>query len=336
MRVAVIGGGWYGCHLAIRLIRAGIDVELFEQSDALLGAAAKNNQLRLHTGFHYLRSSKTRLESLKGYYRFLSDYPTFSRPIDRNFYAVPENETLIDADTVRVVLSASQIPFCDVSEDRRSLGEALEASFLSEERLILVDNARKFFTHELGGKVHYGEHVDSPQRLTADFDWVIDSTYLSIASQPGVIHEATLLGEFDSHYDLPFGALTLIDGPLWSIYPTETLDRYSLSHVAFSPLLQADNRADIDSFLDSPNLKNHAEKALAEMRTHVLRYAPYLKDQLDTLRIRFITRKVKTQKTSASREVLVSSYGRVISVRQGKIDAIFEAERAVFEVLNVK
>ena len=59
MKVAIIGGGFYGCYIAQTLIRNftdNISVDIFEGEKNLLTGAATNNQCRLHLGFHYPRA----------------------------------------------------------------------------------------------------------------------------------------------------------------------------------------------------------------------------------------------------------------------------------------
>ena len=55
----VIGGGFYGCCLALYLRSISDKVLLVEASDALMKRASRVNQARVHTGFHYPRSAVT-------------------------------------------------------------------------------------------------------------------------------------------------------------------------------------------------------------------------------------------------------------------------------------
>lgn len=84
----VIGGGFYGCMIAVQLrLRYG-RVILLEQEADLLQRASYHNQARVHGGYHYPRSLVTALRSRVGLTRFVSD---FSDCIERNFahyYAV--------------------------------------------------------------------------------------------------------------------------------------------------------------------------------------------------------------------------------------------------------
>jgi glycine/D-amino acid oxidase-like deaminating enzyme len=54
---AVIGGGFYGCAIAVFLAECGGAVTLLEAHDDLLLRASYNNQARLHGGYHYRNCS---------------------------------------------------------------------------------------------------------------------------------------------------------------------------------------------------------------------------------------------------------------------------------------
>ena len=60
MKIRVLGGGFYGCHIALSLIRDGHIVELHEVADRLFSGASGNIPARLHCGAHYPRSKLTR------------------------------------------------------------------------------------------------------------------------------------------------------------------------------------------------------------------------------------------------------------------------------------
>ncbi|MFO0878213.1 MAG: FAD-dependent oxidoreductase [Gemmataceae bacterium] len=53
MRIAVIGGGIQGVGTALELARRGVRVDLFERGPALLGAASRQNEGKLHLGYVY-------------------------------------------------------------------------------------------------------------------------------------------------------------------------------------------------------------------------------------------------------------------------------------------
>ena len=71
MKVAVIGGGFYGIMASLELAKSDFvkEVFLFDKGRSLMNAAGKYNQARLHLGFHYPRSKLTVKQCIKGFCR---------------------------------------------------------------------------------------------------------------------------------------------------------------------------------------------------------------------------------------------------------------------------
>lgn len=92
--IAIVGAGWYGCHLAIALKKAGKDVTLFEKNPSILSEISGSFGIRLHAGPHYPRSKKTRESCRRGFKKFQDTYPELVVPHEHSFYA----HGMIDAD----------------------------------------------------------------------------------------------------------------------------------------------------------------------------------------------------------------------------------------------
>ena len=60
----IIGGGFYGCCLALFLSSVSKKIILIEKENELLSRSSKINQARVHSGFHYPRSAITAVKSL--------------------------------------------------------------------------------------------------------------------------------------------------------------------------------------------------------------------------------------------------------------------------------
>ncbi len=73
-RIVIIGGGFYGCSVAIHLAQQGATVTVLERSPDLLLRASYVNQARLHNGYHYPRSFTTAYRSRINFHRFLQEF----------------------------------------------------------------------------------------------------------------------------------------------------------------------------------------------------------------------------------------------------------------------
>lgn len=74
--VAIIGGGWYGCHIALTMKKAHPlwKVVIYEKNVQLLNEISGNFGIRLHAGPHYPRSPATRHDCHKGFVEFRANY----------------------------------------------------------------------------------------------------------------------------------------------------------------------------------------------------------------------------------------------------------------------
>ena len=152
MKIAIIGGGWYGCHIASALKTHGADVTLLEKQKRLFDEASGNNQFRLHLGLHYARSAITRHQSRDGFSRFSERYPRFSRPVARNIYVVPKQISMMDFDTYFSIMYSSgihieRLPLSQLEFLRHDL---LSGALTCEERVVMTQRAREYSANSLG------------------------------------------------------------------------------------------------------------------------------------------------------------------------------------------
>ena len=69
----VVGGGFYGCCLALFLRSLSDRVTIVERDQDILLRASRINQARVHSGFHYPRSALTAVKSAVLFKRFVKD-----------------------------------------------------------------------------------------------------------------------------------------------------------------------------------------------------------------------------------------------------------------------
>ena len=106
-KIAIIGAGWFGCHIAHQIKKLNkFDIKLYEKEKDIFLGASSNNQNRLHLGFHYPRSKQTRLQSKNGFDKFLKHYYFLTKKIKYNIYGISDSpETLLDYHTFLQIMS---------------------------------------------------------------------------------------------------------------------------------------------------------------------------------------------------------------------------------------
>jgi hypothetical protein len=337
LSVAVIGAGWYGCHIALSLKSLGFEVSLFEQNERPLHEASGNNQFRLHQGFHYPRHYDTRTQSRDGFVRFAERYGNLSRSIPENIYAVPRAESHIDFLTYRLIMTSSGITFTEPSEISVQL-ENVAGLLLANERVLLTERARDYFIRRLGPSLLLKEPVVSIHRKPhityvngVAFDLVIDATWGHHTKVPmSVMYEPTVLLYYETKSFFP--AITFVDGPLCSIYPTENPNIYTLSSVPHTPIGRFSTAAEARQAKNSVNAEVINQKIKA-MEEQVLHYVPTFKEHFRYLGPQT---SIKTKPVGGydDRSCYVFREGNVFSVMSGKIDTVFFAVDRILSSLQ--
>ena len=104
--IIIIGSGWYGLHtyLILKEMNKDINITILEKNNDIFSESSNFNQNRLHLGYHYPRSYKTRKLCIEGYYKFVSKYREVIDFIDCNYYLI-SNKSLIDYKTYLAVFN---------------------------------------------------------------------------------------------------------------------------------------------------------------------------------------------------------------------------------------
>lgn len=340
MRIAVIGAGWYGCHIASSFIALGFEIVVFEKAGQVMAAASGNNQFRLHQGFHYARNHRTRVQSRDGYARFMERYARLSAPIEHNIYVVPEQDSLIDFLTYRMIMSASGLEFAEISPDAYGIANC-RGGLRVAERVLLTEKARTFFTKRLGSALRLQHAVSSmeshPDGVLVDgelFDYVVDATWgARVSIEKNVFFEPTLLLYYRSSVAGNF-ALTAVDGQLCSIYPCEEPEMFTLSSVTHTPMGRFESSDDAWAFLENLPTSIVDEKRKL-MEAQVERYYPAFRDQFEYVGPQ-LSVKTKIEGATDDRSCYVEKEGRIFKVLSGKIDTIFFASDAILSMLEAE
>jgi hypothetical protein len=329
--IHIIGAGWYGCHLISELIEGKHDYVCWEKSDGVLNGASSHNQNRLHLGFHYPRNYLTRAQSKKGFDKFKEKYGFFTSEVNRNVYAISD-DSLVDFKTYLSIFRYEKYELEVLNPKAIGLGHCDGAVSVSE-RLIEHKKAKTYWASRKLNIV-----FDQPMTLINDAlydtngskvskstDLIIDCTWGELRIPEGYYEEYFLT--FIIRCDMSnIGALTIMDGPFFSIFPylspgsNETT--YTLTHVKYGIL----NSKDLD--------ESEMQAIYKLILSDIFKYHP---DIASTIKLDgyFVAKKLKPKSLSQSRATEVKRVGNVITVVAGKIDAIFTAqEMLMLELKN--
>jgi hypothetical protein len=309
MKIAIIGAGWVGCHLALKLKDAH-DVVLYEEEDVFAKTSLRN-QNRLHLGFHYARSSVTRDLCKNTFNRFLNEYNDLVSNIPNNIYAVPDTNSLIDLNTYLKI-------FEDWSYETVNLKylSNIEGSIRVDEKYIDPVKSRNFFKEKLEDIIVQKKITKSDlAKLRKEYDLVLNCTNNVLNKNENVDYQLASLFIYEKTSDIPFGALTLVDGPLFSIYPY--LDgKYLVSHVKYSP---------------DTSISNDEKVLLIE--DDILKYFADFKNHFKLVGVNE-SYKSKVRNSADPRVPVVSREDNLINIFTGKIQGIFQIEDYIKEEIQ--
>lgn len=282
----IIGGGFYGCCIALVLRNFCDRILLVDKEKDLLLRASAINQARVHTGYHYPRSLVTAIRSFVNFPRFLLDFKgciydefvklyaiarrgskvnafqfheTFKRigaPIE---IAPVRFKKLFNADTIEEVFLVREVAF-DAARLREILRERLDRAGIE---LSLETEVRKVAGNEDGSVdvlLSNGLRFTGGKVFNCTYSRI--NTLLKNSDLPllPLKHELTEMPLVEMPDELKNVGITVMDGPFFSLMPYPSLNLHSFPHVRYTPHYEW---RDMEQCIDG-----HQLLRTADLKTH--------------------------------------------------------------------
>lgn len=349
----VVGGGFYGCCLALFLRSVTRDVTLVEAGDQLMMRASRINQARLHSGFHYPRSMLTALKSRKLSHRFAADFPDAIVSDFQMLYAVARQRSKVSANRFRKMFENMQAPIASAAPSETALFDdtRIEAVFRADEyafdhsvlarhlaaRLDALGVDLRFGSEVLridddASAPHAVVHLSDGGEIRArhvfnvtysQINHVLRASGLPLAR---LKHEVTEIVLVDPPRELRDYAVTVMDGPFFSLmsYPSE--GKYSLTHVRYTPHMSwTDQAQPVSPYAVFARVAR--DSRARHMILDAARYLPCVAGIPGGRSIFEVKTVLVKNELDDGRPILVHEEpqgGRVTSVLGGKIDNIYD------------
>lgn len=362
----VVGGGFYGARLALMLGELGRQVLLVEREPELLGRASLRNQARVHNGYHYPRSILTSLRSRLNYARFVEEYADC---VDRSFphyYAVGKRmskitaaqfsefcrrigaplspapaavKKLFDAERIDSVFEVEECAFDATKLRQRTAFELASAGV----DVALETEARRIERREDNGAVVTLER-DGDQ-FQVDVDLVLNCTYsrlnrLLVDSNAAPIpmkHELTEMALVEPPIELEGAAVTVMDGPFFSLMPYPSRGLFTLSHVRYTPHCSWHDASGTPMRDGDPHLSHRASR-FVHMVSDAARYLPAMRTARYVDSLWEVKTVMPRSEQDDSRPILLrrsAEHPACITVLGAKIDSVYDVEEALRKLLVV-
>jgi glycine/D-amino acid oxidase-like deaminating enzyme len=353
----VIGGGFYGCCLAIHLRRRFDRVLLVEEAEGLMGRASRVNQARLHNGYHYPRSFLTAARSRSNLDVFRRAFPMGVVAGFRHLYAIARGDSKIGYRHFERFAAAIGAGLAAAGAADRALfaPRLIEAVYEVEEPAFDVAALRGFLAlrlAEAGVVVRTGCRVASLAPCPAgvavrlgdgaviEAGWVFNCTYAAlnravpepVELRPKLVHQVAEIALVAPPPVLAPLGITVMDGPFFSVMPFPSEGLHSLTHVRYTPHVTWAEAAR-PGFDPNAALVPAPDSRFAWMMRDARRYVPAV-EQVRHVRSLFdIKTLVSGTQGDDARPILYhrdSVAPRLVSILGGKLDNIFD----VYDVVD--
>jgi glycine/D-amino acid oxidase-like deaminating enzyme len=362
----VVGGGFYGARLALMLGELGKRVLLVEREAELLARASLRNQARVHNGYHYPRSILTSLRSRLNYARFVDEYgdcvdrsfphyyaigrrmskitaaqfTEFCRRIGAPLSPAPDHaKKLFDADRIDSVFEVQECAFDATKLRERMVRELADAGV----DVALGTEATRINSRGDGGAVIMLSRDGEASRVDADL--VLNCTYSRLnrllvnsgASPISTKHELTEMALVEPPIELDGAAVTVMDGPFFSLMPYPSRGLFTLSHVRYTPHCTWQDETGAPIYDGDSLLSNRASRFVHMVRD-ATRYLPAMRGACYVDSLWEVKTVMPRSEQDDSRPILLrrsAEYPACITVLGAKIDSVYDVEESLRRLLGV-
>ncbi|GAB4219636.1 MAG: hypothetical protein Fur009_6730 [Candidatus Microgenomates bacterium] len=299
-KILIIGGGFYGCEIALFFKRKGYeDILILEKENNLLAKASYINQARVHNGYHYPRDFLTAYRSHENYYRFIKDY-YFA--IDNSFlmiYAIGKINSKTSSFQFEKFIKKVGSPLKKADKKYKDLfnSNLIEEVYETEECAFNAKKLREYFQEKLKKNkipVIFNTFVSkienknkklilSTNKGIFEADFVFNVTYAGLnyilknSKLPllPLKQEITEIVLIYPPRELKGLGITVMDGPFFSTMPFPAENCYSFTHVRYTPHTYW---TDLENYIDPHSLekKYKPDSKFLFMVKDAQRYLPFL------------------------------------------------------------
>ncbi len=239
MKIAVVGAGIFGISVALRLSRAGYDVDLIEKNSDILQAASGINQYRLHRGYHYPRSFETSQSASAAEAHFRAEYGEAVVDHNNHYYGIAREGSKVSAQEFQDFCRR-----CDLEFEKVSL------PLLDEDEFQLIVKVRESLfdpgaLYKICRDKLHNSSIKLKLNMTADhsifskYDRVINCTYANLNSllHPDKHDKKKYQFELCEKPILKFSpqfrrtSIVVLDGPFMCIDPLGSTNLHVMGNV---------------------------------------------------------------------------------------------------------
>ncbi len=296
----MIGGGFYGCEIALLLRRYFKNVLILEENSQLCQRATYINQARIHNGYHYPRSFLTAFRSHHNFNKFIQDYKFCIDDSFQKIYGIARHGSKVTAKQFEQFITRVGAPLSSVSPQVESLfnQDLIEKLYLTQEVAFDAYKLKEMVASKLtkaGVKIYHNvtaaqvkSRKDGLEIITTAGErfkakQVFNCTYArinTILKNSGLSllpfkHELIEMALIEPPAEIRNLGITIMDGPFFSTMPFPSQKLHSLSHVRYTPITawsDKENYLDPYQYLTAFSRRSRYQYMLKD----AIRYLPVL------------------------------------------------------------
>tara|TARA_A100001015_G_scaffold23245_1_gene26299 strand:- start:1187 stop:2326 length:1140 start_codon:yes stop_codon:yes gene_type:complete len=350
--IAIIGGGFYGCCLALFLRSITSNITLIEKRKNILLKASKNNQARVHTGFHYPRSIITAARSMQLHRRFTQNFSDSITSDVTMLYAIAKNKSKISSKRFHKIFKdlGAKIKIADpkhrklfnenmiedvfeckenifdysiLKEILQSKLEAANVNLILDSEVVKINDTET----DISLVTNSGNEIKADNVFNITYSGLNEVLLRSNLERISLKHQLTEIALISLPESLKKIGITVMDGPFMSVipFPSSKESVHSLTHVRYTPHKTWYDR-------DSEVVEDYQKdiKDISTRHRHMIldgiKFIPELVNSEWKNSIYEIKSLFHTNQTDDGRPILYrkDKNNKVISVLGGKIDNIYD------------
>ncbi len=346
----VIGGGFYGCMVALHLHLRGVNVTIIEASDSVLSRASYVNQARVHNGYHYPRSFNTAYRSRFNSPRFIAEFKPAVVDNFTHLYGIVRGRSKVSAKQFFTFAQNIEAKIAPARKEHQALfnHRLMEQVFEVEEFAFDASILAEILLERLGEdkiSIHYNEKVLKAEdglvvtdKTEYKPDIIFNCTYSALEDmlqnpQLKLKHEITEIALVKVPPPFNKMGVTVMDGAFFSVMPFPAEELHSFTHVRYTPHVNWRSGEKENPYAVLADYTK--ESRYGYMVRDASRYMPILKD-CDYIRSHFEVKTVmQANEVDDGRPILFKQHGgeRIYSILGSKIDNIYDVLERVDGVL---
>lgn len=351
--VVIVGGGFYGCSLALQMRKYFSNIVVVEKGQDLMLRASLINQARVHNGYHYPRNIVTAYRSYVNFPRFTEEFKSCILDDFTKLYSIARYGSKVNAFQFYEMFREIGAPIEKAHPKYQKIfnKELVEEVFLVKEfafDAVILKEIMKQKLEDAGVTVLYNTEVlriesqDSEDGIRVELNdadpicskFVFNCTYsqinklmkdskLPLLPMKEELTEMALIEMPDELADI---GITMMDGPFFSTMPYPSKSLHSLSHVRYTPHF---SWIDQENFMDGHEYMDHTkiQSNYLYMLKDAQRFIPGLKEAKYVESIFEIKTVLIQNEDDDGRPILYrENYGikNLYNIMGGKIDNIYD------------